>query len=211
MMRRYAWYCGFALAAVLAGTPALRADPDKDESGKGSQQRQELRKDIDEANRELRKAEEERDRELDKARAEARKEDKPEKFYEKRHEIWSKFRENESKISGKLNEKYGRAYVTYYDGPRDEYRKFPYDDDRAHERRDEETWLKLPDCPPEVRRIIDRERGPNDVAKILRTRVDGREIFRVLIVEDGNDWAIVVSSGGRLIDEFRRSNARQQR
>ena len=252
-MRRFACLCSVAVAFAFTLPGVVRADPDKDESGKQREKRdekareardakggdkrddkgrerrdekgreggKEWEKDVAEANGELRKAEAERDRELDNARAEAEREDKPEKFDEKREKIWGKFREKESKIRGKLDEKHGRAYERDYDGPRDAYRRFPDDaDDRpdrapaggdADERGDDGAWVKLADCPPEARRVINRERGQRELKKIRQSRLDGREIYRAVIIDRNGDRVIVVTAKGRLIDEYRLADVRPKR
>ena len=206
---------------------------DEGPGGKRGEREKELRKDVDEANRELRKAEEERDRELDKAREEAEREGKPEKYDEKRAKIWSKYRENEAKFRSKLDEKYGRTYEREYDGPREEYRRLPEDyyderrgggggrardrdrgrepirEGRAGSGLDEGVWVKYADVPAAVQRRLDRERGRYEVKKILRSRASGgREVYRAIIDERGEDRVIVLSSEGRLIDDYRVADVR---
>jgi len=228
-MSKHAPLYAIALAALFVATPAtVRADPDKDESGKGREKRdgkdgkgredaREWSKDVDEANRELRKAVEERDRELDKARAEAEREGKPEKWYEKRDQIWSKFREKEDKARRKLDEKYakhgggagGRPYERDYEGAWESDRRFGRDrewerDDRRSEvpAGGREEWVKYAQTPRDVQRVLDRERGRSEIRKILVSGDGRREVYRAIIEERGGDRVLIVTGDGRALDDY---------
>src|SRR5947209_1996640 len=67
--------------------------------------------------------------------------------------------------------------------------------------KDEEKSIRYAQLPEAVKKVVDEERGKDDVKNISLVNRDGHEFYRVTINTKGNDKVIRVDPGGKLLDE----------
>lgn len=65
--------------------------------------------------------------------------------------------------------------------------------------RDREEWVKYNDVPKDVQRALDRERRNHDIKRIDYVVRNGREFYRAIIDERGDDLVVRVDREGRVI------------
>src|SRR4051812_7504453 len=66
---------------------------------------------------------------------------------------------------------------------------------------DGEKTIRYAQLPDAVKKVVDEERGKDDVKMISQVNRDGHEFYRVTINTKGNDKVIRVEPGGKILDE----------
>jgi hypothetical protein len=72
-------------------------------------------------------------------------------------------------------------------------------DPRSESAVDNEKWVKYEDLPKAVRNSLDRERGNHQVKKISSVSRNGRDFYRAIIDEKGNDSVVRIDKNGRVL------------
>jgi hypothetical protein len=63
----------------------------------------------------------------------------------------------------------------------------------------DEKWIKYEDTPRAVRQSLDRERGNHEVKQITQVNRGGREFYRAIIDDKGNDRVVRFDTSGRVL------------
>jgi hypothetical protein len=66
---------------------------------------------------------------------------------------------------------------------------------------DSEKTIKYRDLPEPVKKVVDEQRGKDDVKMITAVNRDGHEFYRVTINSKGADKVLRVDPGGKILDE----------
>jgi len=73
--------------------------------------------------------------------------------------------------------------------------------DRDRDDRSNEKQVRLASVPRDVRDVIDKERGRNEVKAVYEVNRDGRTFYRAIIDDKNGDRMLRVSENGKLLEE----------
>ena len=67
---------------------------------------------------------------------------------------------------------------------------------------EEETKLALADCPPSVQKTFKREAGGGEIEEVVRYMTEGHKLYAASATVDGEDYQILVSDEGVLVQKM---------